>query len=452
MDKSRQAIRYGMVVMAALLVLPLVSCDIPGSGKSEKKKSIQAPPVPPPSVHDLITDGDTTGFIDWLFNTDNINERHPLDQASPLITAVRANQPMYVKDLLERGADPDIATASGTTALHAAAEHDRSDIVRVLLSAGANPTLMDQGGRTAQDLALSLGYDETARQLAEGRETYLASLEAKTVDQTEPEEEAISPAVLLSTDFRVWTSQSGSRLDAAFIQNVFDTVVLQNREGTLVRIQLNRLIPEDQVLVRKLSGIDPHALARARGAPVKSSRSIDSLSLRMGKSSGWTVLENCRLLKNSSNDGDSFHVQHDGKEYIFRLYFVDAAETNDDFPDRVKEQADYFNLSPAAALRLGKEAARFSSSLLASSPFTVLTRWEDARGNSSLPRYYALVVTPLGDLDELLTREGLVRQYGMNVDSNLGAKKNSVLRKLEHEAKQQESGAWLKSDDQARTR
>ncbi len=52
----------------------------------------------------------------------------------------------------------------------------------------------------------------------------------------------------------------------------------------------------------------------------------------------WTKLQGCTLLANPSNDGDSFHVRHDGKEYIFRLYFVDAPETETRFPDRVKAQ------------------------------------------------------------------------------------------------------------------
>jgi hypothetical protein len=38
----------------------------------------------------------------------------------------------------------------------------------------------------------------------------------------------------------------------------------------------------------------------------------------------WQTIRNCRLIENESNDGDSFHVKADGKEHIFRLYFVDT--------------------------------------------------------------------------------------------------------------------------------
>ena len=37
----------------------------------------------------------------------------------------------------------------------------------------------------------------------------------------------------------------------------------------------------------------------------------------------WIVLENCRLIMNPANDGDSFHASTGDKEYLFRLYLVD---------------------------------------------------------------------------------------------------------------------------------
>ena len=58
----------------------------------------------------------------------------------------------------------------------------------------------------------------------------------------------------------------------------------------------------------------------------------------------WEKLDDCQLIANPANDGDSFHVRHRGQEYIFRLYYVDAAETENEFPERVAEQAAYFKL------------------------------------------------------------------------------------------------------------
>jgi len=44
----------------------------------------------------------------------------------------------------------------------------------------------------------------------------------------------------------------------------------------------------------------------------------------------WEVIEGCRLIDNRYNDGDSFHVKADGEERIFRLYFVDCPEAEED--------------------------------------------------------------------------------------------------------------------------
>ena len=51
----------------------------------------------------------------------------------------------------------------------------------------------------------------------------------------------------------------------------------------------------------------------------------------------WTKLEHCQLIPNPANDGDSFHVRANEKEYIFRLYLVDAPETDAANPARLIE-------------------------------------------------------------------------------------------------------------------
>jgi len=429
-------------IPAVLIVLS--SCDRPVTSPVVEPKQITIIT----NVHEIIAVGDTTAFLDWLYASPDINERSH-DDASPLISAVRLGRDTYVHDLLDKGAERDLADRDGFTALHTAAQNGHAEIIRLLLSAGANPTLVDKDGLSPYDIAIMLGHAEAAGVLSDARAKFLA---APRTEPTPPAPATIEPALLLSTDFRTWTGMSGDRIDAAFIQNIFDTVILQSRDGEMLRIHLSRLSREDQALVRKLTGLDPHALASARTRVAQSARQKDSLGLKIGKEKGWTVLENCRLLKRSGNDGDSFHAQHDGKEYIFRLYFVDAAETSQSYPDRVRDQAKYFGLNTANTLKLGNEASKFSTSLLASAPFTAVTSWEDARGNSRLPRHYAIIVTPLGDLDELLTLEGLVRQYGMPVRGNAGQRKQSQLKKLEQEAKQNRNGAWRKIEAMAETR
>lgn len=441
--RAWQCVRFAISIMATISALVLTSCERPPSVAPE----VEEPAVIYSSIHDIIRAGDTTAFMEWLFATEAIDEpnQHGL---TALHTAVRAGHEAFVHDLLEKGADRNVRDNTGATPLYTAARRGHTEIIRLLISAGANPVIADQDGLTPFDIAMMLGHTNATKQLAEARAKYLAAPES--VVETPPAQPEIAPALLLSTDFRNWTSISGETIEAAFIQNIFDTVILQTRDGEMIRISLNRLATADQTTVRQLTGLDPHALASARARVTGATQQRDSISLRIGREKGWSILENCRLLKRSGNDGDSFHVRHDGKEYIFRLYFVDAAETSLSFPQRVRDQEKYFGLNTSDTLKLGHEATKFATSLLASSPFTVVTQWEDARGNSRLPRHYALVVTPLGDLDELLTKEGLVRQFGMPIRSTAGQRKQAHLRKLEREAQQQRVGAWKKSEAMAR--
>ena len=79
----------------------------------------------------------------------------------------------------------------------------------------------------------------------------------------------------------------------------------------------------------------------------------------------WTTFEECTLIEDPSNDGDSFHARFKTREYVARLYFVDSPETDTRYPDRVKEQGDYFGgLSEKETLRVGKKAAEFTEKWL----------------------------------------------------------------------------------------
>ena len=160
----------------------------------------------------------------------------------------------------------------------------------------------------------------------------------------------------------------------------------------------------------------------------------------------WQVLGNCRLLPNESNDGDSFHVEHEGKEHIFRLYFVDAPETSEQIPSRVSAQATAFGVSRERVLEAGKEAAAFTADKLRR-PFTVRTRWQDAEGMSRLPRNFAFVETAGGDdLAELLLAAGYARSFG--VEASLPGHNASALRgrydRLAAKAERGRFGAWGK--------
>ncbi len=158
----------------------------------------------------------------------------------------------------------------------------------------------------------------------------------------------------------------------------------------------------------------------------------------------WQVWKDCRLIPNDSNDGDSFHIQAAGKEYLIRLYFVDAAETDMSFPERVNEQAKYFGVSDDQAVAAGEAAEKFTHEKLAR-PFTVRTCMQGAMGRSNMPRIYAFVATPEGDLAELLVANGLARVHGSAaapVGLNSPELEWQKLRRLESEAKAQKVGGW----------
>jgi DNA uptake protein ComE-like DNA-binding protein len=162
------------------------------------------------------------------------------------------------------------------------------------------------------------------------------------------------------------------------------------------------------------------------------------------ESKDWIVLENCRLISNPANDGDSFHASSGASEYIFRLYMVDAPETDEMNPARLVEQAKYFAITVPQAIEVGQAAKEFTQEKL-SEPFTVFTRMSDAMGHSKLERFYAFVQTKDGDLGEQLVRNGLARNYGFKAvppglrNSRLEVEK---LQQFEDEAKRERIGGW----------
>jgi DNA uptake protein ComE-like DNA-binding protein len=163
-----------------------------------------------------------------------------------------------------------------------------------------------------------------------------------------------------------------------------------------------------------------------------------------GARDDWTVLENCHFIVNPADDRDSFHVSVGTREYLFRLYVVDAPETDATNPARLIEQAKYFQITVPQAIEVGRAAKEFTQEKL-SDPFTVFTRMSDAMGQSRIERFYAFVQTKDGDLGEQLVRNGLARNYGFKAVPP-GLKNSRVelekLQQLEDEARQEKIGGW----------
>ena len=162
---------------------------------------------------------------------------------------------------------------------------------------------------------------------------------------------------------------------------------------------------------------------------------------------GWTVLENCRLVQSDYADGDSFHVTQLGRNHHFRLYFVDCPETDLRFPERIRDQMKAFGLDEKGVVAAGQQAHEFTSRMLAR-PFTVLTKWQDARGDSKQERFYAVVLIDNKNLAEELVRSGFARAFGMHADfpSEAGSRQfMAKLRRLQSEAIRLRVGAFSHS-------
>jgi endonuclease YncB( thermonuclease family) len=157
----------------------------------------------------------------------------------------------------------------------------------------------------------------------------------------------------------------------------------------------------------------------------------------------WQELKNATLIKSPSNDGDSFHIKHNGKEKIVRLYLVDCPETTLQYVDRNIEQATEFKSSLLKVGTAGILGKKLTEKML-ERPFTVITKGEDAQGSSNLSRQYAIVYTSnKKDLGKTLLEHGLARSHGISPKDH---RKYDDLRseydKIAQKAGKMKLGAW----------
>jgi competence ComEA-like helix-hairpin-helix protein len=159
----------------------------------------------------------------------------------------------------------------------------------------------------------------------------------------------------------------------------------------------------------------------------------------------WEVLAKCRLTTNTVTDGDSFHVTHQGRSYIFRLYFVDAPEADASMTERARDQAAYFGVAAKDIPKGGKMAAKFTQEKLTGREFTVVTRYQNALGRSSLARFYSVVLVDGKNLAEEMVANGQARIYGLRAnwpDGERSATFVNKLKNLELTAREKQLGMW----------
>lgn len=159
----------------------------------------------------------------------------------------------------------------------------------------------------------------------------------------------------------------------------------------------------------------------------------------------WVRLDPCRYLVDKNNDGDSFLVQCGRESFYVRLYFVDAPETNMSFPERVRQQYEYFGVTLDELTRAGARAHALVQSVLGKQPFVIYTKRSFAQGRSQNIRYYGLVQIDGRYLHEVLLRKGLARNKGTRTGLPTGEKArahNNALQSLEDRARVGRKGVW----------
>jgi endonuclease YncB( thermonuclease family) len=159
----------------------------------------------------------------------------------------------------------------------------------------------------------------------------------------------------------------------------------------------------------------------------------------------WSTLEGCSYVPHANNDGDSFHVRCGDDAFVLRLYFVDTPETNLQYPERTREQAEHFGATLDDTLKAGAKARAFVRDTL-KGPFTVVTRKAAAAGRGKELRYYAMVHVGGKNLDEILVLQGLARAKGVaaSVPGEKSRAHAQRLQLLESEAKEKRRGLWSK--------
>lgn len=163
----------------------------------------------------------------------------------------------------------------------------------------------------------------------------------------------------------------------------------------------------------------------------------------------WERLTQCRYVPANYNDGDSFRVNCGGREFVIRLYYIDAPESDLTNGARVGEQRAYFGVTIEDILANGRKATSRVRELLRQR-FDVSTRWAVGGGRSREPRFYGLVEVSGKPLVEVLLTEGLARTKGVAVNLPTGEKSwmyRERLYDLERHARDQKKGIWARSKE-----
>jgi RNA polymerase sigma factor (sigma-70 family) len=102
---------------------------------------------------------------------------------SPVWAAALLNRIEHLRDLLRRGANPNVVAAPGNTPLHVAAMRGYGDVAKELMARGARTDAVDAQGHTPADWAKANGHAELASSLESRGVPTTASIGAQRVDR-----------------------------------------------------------------------------------------------------------------------------------------------------------------------------------------------------------------------------------------------------------------------------
>jgi len=122
--------------------------------------------------NNAIATADFNAAAKYLEQGADINARFRLTggQTTLIMVAGAERFSEGMRFLLDHGADPNIASKKGRTALMNAAEHGRVEHVAILLEAGADHTLKAADGATALSLAKESRYEGVVTVLEQHRD------------------------------------------------------------------------------------------------------------------------------------------------------------------------------------------------------------------------------------------------------------------------------------------
>jgi endonuclease YncB( thermonuclease family) len=164
----------------------------------------------------------------------------------------------------------------------------------------------------------------------------------------------------------------------------------------------------------------------------------------------WVKLADCHYVEAPDNDGDSFRVRSNNREFTARLYYVDAPETNLRQGERTHDQSLHFGITLDETMKAGEKAKQRTKELL-QKPFLIWTRWATAGGRGRESRYYVIVEVDGKNLGEILVTEGLARTKGVAPNLPNGEHAKPYMERLddlESAAREKHLGAWATSAGQ----